>query len=150
MLHSLTGLQLPGTLALAEMDGNGTVRKMNETLRFDGGRFVQETVEDAVLVIDVAAGRCFALDGAATALWPSLLAGVEREALLRAAEAAFAAPAHEVRSAVDGFLAELLEEKVVLAVAGRANPPRVAPGTFEPPRVKRYDDLQDLLKPEDG
>jgi hypothetical protein len=119
---------------------------MSEILRFDASRFVQETVEDAVLVIDVAAGRCFALDGSAAALWPSLLAGVEREALLGAAEAAFAGPGQEVRKAVDGFLAELLEEQVVLEAAGRANAPRIAPGPFEPPRVKRYDDLQELLR----
>jgi hypothetical protein len=119
---------------------------MSEILCFDGSRFVQETVEDAVLVIDVAAGRCFALDGAATALWPSLLAGVEREALLAAAETAFAAPAHEVRSAVDAFLTQLVEEQVVLKGARRAFPPQLARGTFETPRLKRYDDLQELFR----
>jgi hypothetical protein len=123
---------------------------MSEVLRFDASRFVQEAVEDAVLVIDIAAGRCFALDGAAAALWPSLLAGVQREALLRAAEAAFAAPAHEVGSTVDAFLTALVAEGVLVGVA-RAVPPRLDAGRapFEPPRVKRYDDLQALLRSEE-
>ncbi|HKY94098.1 MAG TPA: PqqD family protein, partial [Kiloniellales bacterium] len=86
------------------------------------------------------------LDGGAAALWPSLLAGTSREALLREAEAAFDAPAHVVRPAVEAFLAELLAEGVVVrsegAVIARA-PSGKQP--FEPPRMKRYDDLEELM-----
>jgi hypothetical protein len=121
---------------------------MAEILRFDASRLVQEVVEDAVLVIDIGAGCCFALDGAAAVLWPSLVAGTTREALLRAAESAFDAPAHVVRPAVEAFLDELLAEGVLVQSAGAARAPAV-PGTkrpFDPPRVKRYDDLDELLQ----
>lgn len=122
---------------------------MGDTLRFDSSRFLQESVEDAVLVIDVAAGRCLALDGAARVLWPSLLAGVSREALLQAAEAAFA-PAQGVRGAVEVFLAQLVAERVLQEVPGRGVVPQVeAGGVFQPPRLQLYDDLEELLKPEE-
>lgn len=121
---------------------------MSELLRFDASRLVQEVVEDAVLVIDLGAGCCFALDGGAAVLWPSLVEGATREALLRAAEAAFDAPAHVVRPAVDAFLTELLAEGVVVQATGMARAAAVsgAKRPFEPPRVKRYDDLDELLQ----
>jgi hypothetical protein len=121
---------------------------MAEILRFDATRLVQEVVEDAVLVIDLGAGCCFALDGGAAVLWPSLIDGTTREGLLRAAEAAFDAPAHVVRPAVEAFLAELLAEGVVVQSTGMARAPALPSGKrpFDPPRVKRYDDLDELLQ----
>jgi len=146
----LTTVALRGSLASAEGAGNATsglgMRGMSEILWFDASRLVQETVEDAVLVIDVSAGCCFALDGGAAALWPSLMQGASRDTLLRFAEAAFDAPAHEVRPAVESFLDALLAAGVLVPVAGVGR--LQAPGArlpFEPPRMKRYDDLEALL-----
>jgi len=125
---------------------------MSESLRFDATRLVQETVEDAVLVIDVAAGHCYALDGGAAALWPALLAGTTREALLRHAEAVFDASPEIVRPAVEAFLADLLAARLVVAgnEAVAALPLPDSRQAFEAPRLKRHDDLDELLGDEDG
>lgn len=120
---------------------------MAEILRFDASRLVQEVVEDAVLVIDIAAGHCFALDGGAAALWPSLVAGTTRAQLLAEAEATFDAPAETVRPAVEAFVSELLAAGVLVEAAGTATvrqPPRKR--LFEPPRMKRYDDLAEVMR----
>lgn len=120
---------------------------MAEILRFDASRLVQEMVEDAVLVIDIAAGHCFALDGGAAALWPSLVAGTTHAALLAEAEAAFDAPPEIVRPAVEAFLGELLAEGVLVKAAGAAavrQPGRKR--AYEQPRMKRYDDLDEVMQ----
>lgn len=122
---------------------------MNEVLRFDRNRLLHETVEDAVLVVDLAAECCFALDGGAPALWPHLVGGTTREALLDWAEAAFDAPPAVVRPAVEAFLDALAAAGVVVQVRSKgagAPLPQPARRRFEPPRVKRYDDLQALLQ----
>ena len=123
---------------------------MAEILRFDTSRLVHEAIEDAVLVIDIGAGCCFALDGGAAVLWPSLLTGNTREGLLRYAEGAFDAPAQVVRPAADAFLTALLKHGVLVWGQGPQNfavPAQKHP--FEEPRVKRYDDLDELLRTED-
>ncbi|MCW5774113.1 MAG: PqqD family protein [Rhodospirillaceae bacterium] len=116
-------------------------------LRIDDVRYVHNTVDGEVLVIDTEGGLYFSLRGAAAAIWPLLVAGTTRNDLHRAARAAFEAPADTIDAAVDEVIARMTAEGVLRQQPedGSSPAPALARGAFEPPLVERYDDMRDLL-----
>jgi len=112
----------------------------------DGERFVHQTVDGEVLVIDTKAGIYFNIGGAAARLWPLIAAGTTPGALRTAAEGAFAAPADSVRAEVDAVLKRLEDEGIVRpGFPAAAQPPALSNGPLEAARIERYDDMRDLL-----
>lgn len=100
-----------------------------------------DTQGEETVVIDLATGHYFRLDGASTRLWQQFEQGVSPEALVAASENqdAFA-------SEVDRIVDELVH-------GGLLRPPtdaepvaaEVAPWTFEGFRLEEFTDLEDIL-----
>lgn len=128
-------------------------------LQLDEARFVHQTVDGEVLIIDVQGGAYFCLRGGAALLWPLLVGGAARATLLAAAEAAFDGPAGDIGASVSEFIDRLTAESILRPVTraaanGTAVPmaaptaPPMAPLTkipFAPLTIERYDDMRDLL-----
>lgn len=109
---------------------------------------VAETLSDETLVIDTASGVFFSLRGVACVLW-SMVSETASTAELRAAVAEHFPDVPSAGSDVDAFVAALEAEALVLEVeterAGDAAPTVAWPDAYEPPLVKKYDDMADLL-----
>jgi hypothetical protein len=107
---------------------------------------VSETLSDETLVIDVATGVFFTMRGTGSALWTMLEHTATIAELRQAVTDTFGTPAHDD---VDGFVAALEAVGLVVEAPGpRADPSPVAatwPPTYEPPLVKPYEDMADLL-----
>jgi hypothetical protein len=109
---------------------------------------VAETLSDETLVIDTASGVFFSLRGVASGVW-SLLEHTASDAELRAAVRDHFADASGTDVDVDAYVAALQGEGLAVetdAPRDRDATAAVAwPGTYEPPQVKKYDDMADLL-----
>jgi len=124
-------------------------------LQLDEKRFVHQTVDGEVLIIDVQGGAYFCLRGGAALLWPLLVEGAARSSVLAMAETAFDGPAGDIGASVTAFIDGLLAEGILRPAAdgpisggAAANGVRMAPAEkapFAPLTIERYDDMRDLL-----
>ena len=114
-------------------------------LGIDSDRYVHQTVDGEVLVIDTAAGLYFSLRGAAARLWPLLAAGTTPNRLRAAAERAFAASQPDIRAAVDAIVERLRAEGIIRPTSVVEAEPSLVQGPLEPWAIERYEDMQDLL-----
>lgn len=113
---------------------------------------VAETLSDETLVIDTATGVFFSLRGVASGLWAMLeqTAGDEE---LRAAVRDRFADARATDADVDAYLAALEANGLVVetdtpSAGASASVDATAvpwPDGYDPPLVKKYDDMADLL-----
>ncbi|HMR66090.1 MAG TPA: PqqD family protein [Anaerolineae bacterium] len=117
--------------------------------KFNTPRVVQETIEGETVMIDFDSGAYYSTDQVG-ALICSLLekrAGVGE--ILAFISSHCSANPVDIEAGVQQFLAELQAESLIIPAAAPANHPslaEVAPLTcFEPPRLYKYTDMQDLL-----
>lgn len=126
---------------------------MNDTahVQIDETRFVHQTVDGEVLVIDFQGGTYYCIRGSVAPIWPLVAAGAPREAIDAAAIAYFAGPADPIRAALAKFIDDLRREGIVCLTPGA---PAAAPAmpaslaekpAFVPLTIERYDDMRDLL-----
>ena len=125
---------------------------MNDEQRWaiDETRFVHQTVEGEVLVIDIADGTYFCLRGSVAPLWPRIAAGATRREIVEGAASQFGSAAGAVEQSVTAFLDRLIAEGILRAAAtnetaGNAPPPNGTPAEFAPLVVERYEEMRDLL-----
>lgn len=124
----------------------------------DEDRYVHNTVDGEVLVIDTEGGAYFSLRGAGALIWPLLVAGLSRAEAVAACDTLFDTPTEAARTEI-GALFDRLEAEGVLRPArdggtapasAPASTPASAPATavrhaYSPPILERYDDMRDLL-----
>lgn len=110
-----------------------------------------ERLDDEVIAINLETGAYYALDGVAADCWVLSAGGSEIDELVVAITERYEVEEPQARSDVTGFLAELLEERLVVA-GSDAEPSPVSPLASLPakkayvaPAVQKYDDLEDLL-----
>jgi hypothetical protein len=119
---------------------------------------IHETIEGETIIIDLATGTYFSLQGAAPEIWNGIAAGASDEQIVARLEALYAADAAELAPAVATVLHELVSDQLVApsengegAVAasdpGAASDPVAAAerGPFVAPRLERYTDMQDII-----
>ena len=113
-----------------------------------GPEIVHETVDGEVIAIDLANGSYYSLAGSGPAIW-ELLGQTASEAEIEAALASrFDGDGAEISGAVAALLEQLREHGLIVsAEAGEGRPPALAAnggrGTFETPRLERYNDMTD-------
>lgn len=131
---------------------------MNDEKRWaiDETRFVHQTVEGEVLVIDIADGTYFCLRGSVAPLWPTIAAGATRPAIVEAAAARFGHAGGAVERSVTAFLDRLIAEGILRESAPNGanqrgtdapapTPENGAAPEFLPLVVERYEEMRDLL-----
>lgn len=107
---------------------------------------VSDLIDGEMMLLNMDAGNYYSLQGSAKALWSSIKLGTSSTALLAALETRYpeASPA-QLRQELDAFLATLAAESLVVPCLEAAPAALEFDGPYEPPRVERYTDLQDLL-----
>lgn len=120
--------------------------------RIDTPRISSETIDGETIIIDFESGVYFSTDGIGAAIWEEIRAGRPSEEIVAETCLRYPQMEPECRSAVEAFLALLLEERLVVAMAeGLPTPPpgttgpRAYPGRFVPPALTKYTDMQELL-----
>jgi hypothetical protein len=114
-------------------------------------KVISEMIDGEVVVIHLGTGTYYSLDGTAAVVWDALEQGATTDEV-----ATFLARSHDVPDgadvdgAVDGFVADLLGDDLVVAVdAAPAVAPDLTPPpdrpVFAAPRLERYTDMQDLI-----
>ena len=80
----------------------------------DPARFVETAIEDEVVVMRLADGDFFSMEGTARAIWRLIDGTRDRDAILAALREAYDAPADTLAAELDGFLAELREAGLIV------------------------------------
>ncbi|MFO1060877.1 MAG: PqqD family protein [Dongiaceae bacterium] len=125
---------------------------MTERLALRSPAVVQETIDGESVIINLDTGRYFSLDGAAAEAWQALVAGQDASEVARRIALGWSGPPAEIEAAVAGFFAEVQAEGLVRPATpddAPAVPPApaaaAAPQPFAGLRLRRYDDLEELL-----
>jgi hypothetical protein len=116
---------------------------------------IHETIDGETIIIDLATGTYFSLQGAAPAIWSGLVAGEADEQIVTRLAAAYDAPAEELAAAVATFLEELERNQLVArsdgaggapaGAAAEASEPPAERAPFVVPRLETYTDMQDII-----
>ncbi|WP_157220258.1 PqqD family protein [Flavisphingomonas formosensis] len=107
---------------------------------------VADVVEGEAVIINIATGIYYSIDGIGGWIWDQISAGASIAAIRSALCAAPGADETEVDAALDSFLAELMTEDLVRPSADAADisvaPPKIA---FAVPVLNVYRDMTDLM-----
>jgi Coenzyme PQQ synthesis protein D (PqqD) len=110
---------------------------------------VHETLDGETIVIHLDSGSYYSLTGSGSEIWALLGTGGSVADICNELARRHARSESEIRADVDNFIAELEREALVecdgAPTTALAAPTVVAIGTWEPPRLERYDDMRDFL-----
>lgn len=127
--------------------GGGTAMRQSGIYAIASKDIVFESFDGEAVVLDLTTGKYFGFSDSGSRLWDALSSGVPASELVGAATGAGALVAAEI----DGFVSQLLEFGLLVAVAdgpvqSLSNEllAQLA-GTSEPPKVDIHDDLADLI-----
>ena len=125
-------------------------------LRVNTPHVIHETIDGEVIVINLASGNYYSLKGSGADVWDVIQSapGVDRNAIASTIADRFDRPSHAIEQEIGGFLEQLSAEELVATVeegaggsVAASNGSLTANGTktFEPPRLEKYTDMQDLV-----
>jgi hypothetical protein len=110
---------------------------------------MHETVDGETIIIDLSSGTYYSLRGSAPAIWAALAQGAGSAAIVAALEDAYNAEPRSIEASVADLVRQLESERLIAPGAAPAAPvptfERAADGTFEEPRLEKYEDLQDII-----
>lgn len=116
-----------------------------------GPDVVHDAIDDGIVIVNLAAGSYFTLDGTAREIWQLIEAGRPLAAINTELAQRFDGEPPQIADGTERFIDRLLEEGLIVAAAGPASPGQpVAAGAVErvpfvPPALIKYTDLEDLL-----
>jgi coenzyme PQQ synthesis protein D (PqqD) len=131
-------------------------RDVAERFRVNQPTVIHQTIEGETVIIHLERGLYYSLDETGAEVWQALASGRTSAEVSEALADRYPAERDDVRSAVASLVDRLRTEELIVAAApDDAAPPapvdgddhdgRRADGPFRPPRLERFDDLQDLL-----
>ena len=111
---------------------------------------IHETIDGETIIIDLVSGTYYSLQGAGAEIWNAVADGEGRDGVQARIAAAYAGEAGEIGAAVDGFLAELEAEGLIVSASANGAAPGAPPAAtgstpFAPPRLEKYTDMQDII-----
>lgn len=129
----------------------GILEIMTAILGVRSPHVVHETIDGDTVIVDMALGTYYRLEGAAAEAWQCLAAGASAADLRAVLSARFEAPGAEIEAAVAAFLSVLGEYKLIAPCEAGAPPALpAAPGVLKRPfpgmAVHRFTDFQELLR----
>lgn len=121
---------------------------MPESYCLNSPEVVSETIDGEAVVVNLAEGIYYSLQDSATDIWELLLSGLALDDVLAHLERRFEAPRATLQSELSRFLGELRQEGLLRErpEPATAQPSELAaPKPFQPPRLERFTDMQELL-----
>ena len=126
---------------------------MSQFYRVNSQDIMHETIDGEVVIVNLDSGAYYAFDGSGQYIWDRLSQdGASQEQLVVELEPRFRAPVQEISAAVQSFLAQLLDEALIVVAEDAA---AFAPATamkepaaeFVAPQLNKYTDMEALLWP---
>jgi hypothetical protein len=123
------------------------------TLRINAPAVVGEIIDGEAVIMDLASGHYFSTQGSGAEIWSGVEVGLGRAGIAAMLAGRYAGEWVEFGRAVDVFVAELLERRLIVEdarPAGAAPAPPPAPSgpphpVFVAPVLTAYSDMEDLL-----
>ncbi len=122
---------------------------MGGKLSINVPRVVHETIDGEVIVIDLATGTYFSLQGGAADVWTLISAGHSSEAMVDALAAAYGESQDSIRSTLEPFVKELESEALVVDAGDESS---AQSGTAEisvdgafSPYLEKHTDMAELI-----
>ena len=137
------------TLQRTRPHARGKGRTLGRKLSINRPRVVHETIDGEVIVIDLATGTYFSLQGGAADVWALIGAGLSSDEMATTLAAAYAASSEAINGTLDSFIAELEAESLVVADPDGGASPQAAPainadGDFLP-CLEKHTDMAELI-----
>lgn len=128
---------------------------MEPTLRVNAPSVVGEIIDGEAVIMDLALGHYFSSQGSGAEIWAGIEAGLGRTDIVDWLAARYASDRTDLTDAVDVFVSELLDRRLVVedaALPGAVVVPPAAPRgdaaarqIFVAPALNTYADMEDLL-----
>jgi hypothetical protein len=126
---------------------------MTTRFRANSPNVIHETIEGEVILIDLKSGTYYSLRDAGAAIWQAVETGAGPDDVEAQLRLRYDGSDDEIRGAVRELLAELEREGLIRAEEGEparalsavASPNGSVRLPFEPPRLEKHTDMQDLI-----
>lgn len=121
--------------------------------RLAGPQVIHELVAGEVVIINLATGAYYSLDGVGATIWSTLLDGADEAAILAAVLRRYSGDEATIAGSVRSLLGQLVAQDLIAPgnaapapMPGDASPvPAAAPRPFVPPVLHTYTDMQELI-----
>jgi hypothetical protein len=122
----------------------------NAFFRPAGPDIVYDAIDDGIVIVNLAAGAYFTLEGVARETWELLVAGRSYAEIVAVLATRYEGEPRQIHESVAGFLDRLSAESLIVAGVGTppepSGPPdRTEKRPFVAPVLVAYTDLEDLL-----
>lgn len=128
---------------------------MERILKINAPSVVAEIIDSEAVIMDLASGHYFSTQHVGCDIWRGVEHGASRSAILRSLLELYEVDEAEAVPALDAFVRDLLERKLIVesdvtaslsAVGnGSALPPETRRRSFAAPVLNAYADMEDLL-----
>ena len=120
--------------------------------RVNGPHVISETVGGETIVVNLASGHYFSLQGTAVDVWQGLERGDAVESIVLELESRYEAGDGEVGPAVEKLLQDFVAAELIVAEGNGAVEPRLSPPSasgerapFVAPSFTTFTDMQDII-----
>jgi hypothetical protein len=122
--------------------------------RVNSPHIISETIQGEVIVIHLETGSYYSLRDSGAAIWNLIEQGVPPDDVVEALSARYEGSSKEIEASTMRLLEELRAEGLVApaeadengrAVAAAEAPPASERSPFEPPKLEKFTDMQDLI-----
>lgn len=124
----------------------------NTYFQINRHKFVHETMEDEVVMVNLDSGIYYSLDSSSIWVWRAILAGYSLTEIIQFGKSKFDVSDEELLRALNTFLDKMKEEGIVVTASSPWKEAEIPPSgddtpksPFTPPRLELYSDMQDLL-----
>jgi Coenzyme PQQ synthesis protein D (PqqD) len=120
----------------------------------NAGQVISEIIDEEAVMIDLTTGNYYSLNESGAEVWDLLGRGASLVQIVAALSDRYSTEPEEIEPAVRDLVDELRREELIVpaaddgGAAGRAPEPVVPEpphGSFQPPRLEKHTDMQDLI-----
>jgi coenzyme PQQ synthesis protein D (PqqD) len=121
-----------------------------EAFQVNAPHVIYENIEGELVLIHMAKGSYYSTDALGSRLWEMIVTGHREDEMREWVGASYQGDAAEIARGVQGFLAELQAEDLIVRVErapvnGISRPEPASGGAFSAPVLNKYRDMEDML-----
>jgi hypothetical protein len=115
------------------------------------GQVISEIIDGEAVMINLTTGNYYSLNEVGAAVWEAVAAGASAAEAAERMSSRYDGSPEEIAGAVESLIEQLKGEELIVPVDGdgpAAEPPAEPAATrrpFEPPRLEKHTDMQDLI-----
>lgn len=122
---------------------------MGNSFRVNEPQVTAKVMDGEAVIIHLGTGVYYSMDGVGCLVWESIAAGGDTDAIAASLADRYGIGRDVAAADIGRLVGELVAQELVVATDGAGGPASglngAAPGNYEPPALKRYDDMAELL-----